>query len=134
MATVDPKIREELKAKLEADRAAKTEAENKKAADVYNEFAATYKRERELNPQGTASGYVDRKVDALGDLARKVGKAMGTNKMSSQDDEAQMAARKDVKGYKKGGITKKMASGGKVSQLAKANGIAVRGKSRGTLI
>ena len=28
---------------------------------------------------------------------------------------------------------KKMASGGKVSQLAKANGIAVRGKSRGKI-
>ena len=39
---------------------------------------------------------------------------------------------------KKGGVaktvTKEMASGGKVSQLAKANGIAVKGKSRGTLI
>jgi len=35
--------------------------------------------------------------------------------------------------YKKGGATKKMASGGKVSQLAKANGIAVRGKSRGKI-
>ena len=29
---------------------------------------------------------------------------------------------------------KKMATGGKVSQLAKANGIAKKGKSRGTLI
>ena len=36
---------------------------------------------------------------------------------------------------KKGGAvkTKKMASGGKVSQLAKANGIAVRGKTRGKI-
>ena len=34
---------------------------------------------------------------------------------------------------KKGGMIKKMASGGKVSQLAKANGIAVRGKSRGKI-
>jgi hypothetical protein len=38
--------------------------------------------------------------------------------------------------FKKGGKVKakKMASGGKVSQLAKANGIAVRGKSRGRII
>ena len=38
--------------------------------------------------------------------------------------------------YKKGGKVKAkcMASGGKVSQLAKANGIAVRGKSRGRII
>ena len=37
--------------------------------------------------------------------------------------------------YKKGGAikVKKMASGGKVSQLAKANGIAVRGKTRGKI-
>jgi hypothetical protein len=37
---------------------------------------------------------------------------------------------------KKGGKvkTKCMASGGKVSQLAKANGIAVKGKSRGRII
>ena len=37
---------------------------------------------------------------------------------------------------KKGGAvkTKKMASGGKTSQLAKANGIAVRGKSRGRIV
>jgi FKBP-type peptidyl-prolyl cis-trans isomerase len=35
--------------------------------------------------------------------------------------------------YKKGGKVKCMASGGKVSQLAKANGIAVRGKSRGKI-
>ena len=123
MATVDPKIREELKAKLEAEKAAKTQAENKKAAEVYNEFAATYKRERELNPKGTPDGYVDRKVDALGDLARKVGKAMGTNKMSSQDDEAQMAARKDVKGYKKGGST----------ASKRADGCAVRGKTKGKI-
>jgi len=37
---------------------------------------------------------------------------------------------------KKGGMTKGCgyASGGKVSQLAKANGIAVKGKSKGTMV
>ena len=34
---------------------------------------------------------------------------------------------------KKGGMIKKMAGGGKVSQLAKSNGIAVRGKTRGKI-
>ena len=34
---------------------------------------------------------------------------------------------------KKGGAVKKMATGGKVSQLAKANGCAVRGKTRGKI-
>jgi hypothetical protein len=36
-------------------------------------------------------------------------------------------------GMKKGGVVKKMATGGKVSQLAKANGCAVRGKTRGKI-
>ena len=126
MATVDPKIREELKAKLDAEKAAKMEAENKKANEVYKEFSEKYKRERELNPQGTASGYIDRKVDALGDLARKAGRAMGTNKMSSQDDEAQMAARKDVKGYKKGGSVS--------SASKRADGCATKGKTKGRII
>jgi len=35
--------------------------------------------------------------------------------------------------YKKGGKVKCMSKGGKTSQLAKANGIAVRGKSRGKI-
>jgi hypothetical protein len=34
---------------------------------------------------------------------------------------------------KRGAIAVKMASGGKVSQLAKANGIAVRGKTKGKI-
>ena len=38
-----------------------------------------------------------------------------------------------AKGNKKGGMIKKMALGGKVSQLAKANGIAIRGKSKGKI-
>ena len=39
-------------------------------------------------------------------------------------------------GDKRGGLikAKKMASGGKVSQLAKANGCAVRGKSKGRIV
>jgi len=42
----------------------------------------------------------------------------------------------NAKPVKKGGAIKDkcMASGGKVAQLAKANGIAVRGKSRGRII
>jgi hypothetical protein len=49
---------------------------------------------------------------------------------------AKHAAYDKSMGMKKGGMTKGCgyASGGKVSQLAKANGIAKKGKSRGTLI
>jgi hypothetical protein len=50
----------------------------------------------------------------------------------------EMAQNLMSRGYnkKKGGAikTKKMSSGGKVSQLAKANGCAVRGKSKGRII
>jgi hypothetical protein len=35
---------------------------------------------------------------------------------------------------KKGGAIKKMASGGKVGQLSKANGVASKGKTKGTFI
>jgi hypothetical protein len=47
-----------------------------------------------------------------------------------------LAYDKDMDKMCGGGMSKakKMASGGKVSQLAKANGIAVKGKSRGTII
>ena len=49
---------------------------------------------------------------------------------------AKHAAYDKSMGMKKGGMAKGCgyASGGKVSQLAKANGIAKKGKSRGTLI
>jgi len=47
--------------------------------------------------------------------------------------DLQEKARRSM-GFKKGGKVKKMASGGKTSQLAKANGCAVRGKSRGRII
>jgi hypothetical protein len=47
--------------------------------------------------------------------------------------DLQEKARRSM-GFKKGGAIKKMASGGKVSQLAKANGCAVRGKSKGRII
>jgi len=49
---------------------------------------------------------------------------------------AKHAAYDKAMGMKKGGMTKGCgyASGGKVAQLAKANGIAKKGKSRGTLI
>jgi len=47
--------------------------------------------------------------------------------------DLQEKARRSM-GFKKGGKVKKMASGGKTSQLAKANGCAVRGKSKGRIV
>ena len=39
-----------------------------------------------------------------------------------------------AKGMKCGGKVKKMAAGGKAGQLAKANGVAIRGKSKGRIV
>ena len=71
--------------------------------------------------------------EAIGpDMGAVIKEAAVEKEMDLQDK-----ARKSM-GFKKGGKvkakTKSMASGGKVSQLAKANGIAVRGKSRGRII
>jgi len=69
-----------------------------------------------------------------------IGPDMGAvikNAVVEKEMDLQEKARKSM-GFKKGGKvkakTKCMASGGKVSQLAKANGCAVRGKSRGRII
>ncbi|CAB4848231.1 MAG: hypothetical protein F2774_03940 [Actinobacteria bacterium] len=66
-------------------------------------------------------------------LGPDMGKTFKTTSEPSSD--LQENARRSL-GFKKGGKVKSkcMASGGKVSQLAKANGIAVRGKSRGRIV
>ena len=63
----------------------------------------------------------------------------GMAKGCATKSDAKMIAKKEVKGHessmhkmKSGG--KCYASGGKASQLAKANGIAVKGKSKGRII
>ena len=67
-------------------------------------------------------------------MMKKGGKAKGCATKS----DAKMIAKKEVKGHessmhkmKSGG--KCYASGGKASQLSKANGIAVRGKTKGKM-
>ena len=65
------------------------------------------------------------------------GKALGMKK-GGKVKAPTMTFETYTKTGKKAGLktvpVKKMASGGKVSQLSKANGIAVRGKSRGRII
>jgi hypothetical protein len=46
--------------------------------------------------------------------------------MTSQDDAAQMKARKDVKGYAKGGSVSSASS--------RADGCATKGKTRGKMV
>jgi hypothetical protein len=83
-------------------------------------------------------GSVDRTTDVIGPDMSKVIKDVAATKPTRDLDAMQQAQNLLSRGYnmKKGGAvkTKKMASGDKTSQLAKANGIAVRGKSRGRIV
>jgi hypothetical protein len=112
------KKRQEAKAEFEQMK------KDRLASKVYNEKAAAYQKELDLDPPDTNPiGYGARKLeDKIGDKVRSVGKFFGSNKMTSLDDAAQMKARQDIKGYK---------AGGKVSSASKrADGCAIRGKTR----
>jgi hypothetical protein len=90
---------------------------------------------KEITVEGER-GSVDRdNPDVIGPDMSKVNKEAA--KSAREFTATEMAQNLMSPGYnkKKGGAikVKKMASGGKVSQLAKANGIAVRGKSRGKI-
>jgi hypothetical protein len=82
-------------------------------------------------------GSVDRNnPDVIGPDMSKVNKEAA--KSAREFTATEMAQNLMSPGYnkKKGGAikAKKMSSGGKVSQLAKANGCAVRGKSKGRIV
>jgi len=106
-------FREEKHKEIEnkkVEREAKAQAQKEATAQkAYKIAAKDYERELTLDPEDTNPfGYGVRKLgDKAGDKFRSVGKFFGSNKMTSLDDEAQMQARKDVKGYKKGGMAKK---------------------------
>jgi len=109
-----------------------------KAKRVYDRSVRRYENEVESERNSPANRFLIGASDSVGDFIRGVGKRLGTNRTLSQDDEAQMQARRDVRGYKKGGGIEKrgktrgaivrMAAGGSVS--ARADGIAQRGKTR----
>ena len=125
----NPSFREEKQKEIEnkkLEREAKAQSQKEATAQrAYKNAVADYERELRLDPKDTNPiGYKMRKFeDTIGDKVRSIGKnVFGTNQMTSMDDEAQMQARKDVKGYK---------AGGKVSSASKrADGIAIRGKTR----
>jgi len=107
-------FREEKQKEIEnkkIEREAKAQSKKEAMAQrAYKEAAAMYENELRLDPQDTNPiGYKMRKFeDKIGDKVRSIGKnVFGTNQMTSMDDEAQMQARKDVKGYKKGGMATK---------------------------
>jgi len=115
----------EIAARQAATDAAKQARDDAKAKAVYEQSARKYEREKALNPDGV-NKFLDKGLDTIGDKVRSVGSFFGSNRMTSMDDAAQMQARKDVKGY---------AKGGKVSSASsRTDGIAVKGKTKGTMI
>jgi hypothetical protein len=102
--------------------AAKQARDDAKAKAVYEQSVKKYEREQKLNPDGLSKS-LTKGLDNVGDVMRSVGKTFGSNRMTSMDDNAQMQARKDVKGYKSGGMT----------ASSRAVGIAQRGKTRGKM-
>ena len=101
---------------------------------AYKFAAKDYERELALNPPGTVSGSISKFTDAVGDKMRSAGKFFGSNRVTSQDDAAQMQAREDVKGYKKGGMPMKDGKPAFMKKFAKGGGIESRGKTKGTII
>ena len=127
----------EIAGRKAVNAAADADKSNRLAKAQYDRSVRDYERELALDPADkNPIGYNLRKFgDTVGDKMRGAGEFFGINNMTSMDDKAQMKARQDVKGYKKGGMTKKMASGGKVSSASRrADGIATKGKTRGTMI
>ena len=105
--------------------AANNARENAKSKAVYDQSVKKYEREKILNPDGISKS-LDKGLDNIGDKVRSVGEFFGSNRMTSMDDKAQMKARKDVKGY---------AKGGKVSSASKrADGCCIKGKTRGKMV
>ena len=132
MALKDEEYRKQkqadIKAKADATATEKQQKADSRAKAVYDQSVKKYENELRLDPKDeNPVGYKLRKFgDSVGDTARSVGKFFGTNRMTSLDDEAQMQARKDVKGYKKGG---------KVSSASKrADGCCTKGKTKGRMI
>ena len=70
----------------------------------------------------------DKKMDKAQD------KAMIKKAMKQHDAQEHKGGKGTKLSLCGGGMSKKYASGGKASQLAKANGIAVRGKTKGRII
>ena len=123
MAMKDEKYRaekqEEIKAINENLKTVRDEKAALKSKKAYDSAVKMYQKEEKYNPGST----MNRFTDSIGDKFRSIGKYIGMdNNMTSRDDEAQMQARKDVRGYKKGGL------------VTRADGAAKRGKTKGRTI
>ena len=98
-----------------------TALQKKATADaVYERYVNKYQREEDRTGiDKRADTFFDKVGDKVrGSAVGRYAKSKGTGTFS-RDDEAQMQARKDVKGYKKGGKIRGygMARGGKVCKM-----------------
>ena len=118
----------EIAGRKAANAAAEADKSEKLSKAQYDRSVRKYERELALDPPDkNPVGYKLRKFeDAVGDKVRSAGAFFGSNRMTSQDDAAQMKARKDVKGYAKGGSVSSASS--------RADGCAQRGKTRGMMV
>jgi hypothetical protein len=68
-----------------------------------------------------------------GDADMAQDKKMAKKAVGMHEKQLHEGKKSDLTKLKTGGMAK-CATGGKVSQLAKANGVAVRGKTKGTMV
>jgi len=93
--------------------------------------------EKQMKMEEMKDPQASQKNKAMYDVSTEVKKFDENYKKGGKVKAPTMTFETYTKTGKKAGLktvpVKKMASGGKVSQLAKANGIAVRGKTRGKI-
>jgi hypothetical protein len=106
-----------------ADSGKKTIMQSMMQSALDAQSAAEIEKEKKKPVKVIKKGDMSPETKALPDEVVKPPKGIG----ESEKDMDPIPAKK------KGGMIKKMAGGGKVSQLAKANGCAVRGKTRGKI-
>ena len=114
------KALKKAKDRSKREKAAKEEKKKATGDAVYKKYVNQYQREEDRTGVNKKA---DKFFDNVGDKVRgsavgKFAKSRGTGTFS-KDDEAQMQARKDVKGYKKGGMAKMpmMQEGGDVDKV-----------------
>ena len=108
--------------------------------DVAREEAAAADKAKYLKRYGEGLSDSLKSFKKRGDLGMEMSRTaspegQGFEEMKDAIRAERTRAGLSSDGMKKGGKVKakKMASGGKVSQLAKANGIAIRGKTKGKI-
>jgi|TARA_R110002124_G_scaffold107597_2_gene260097 hypothetical protein len=109
------KARKELAKKTREEGEARIRARREQAG--YNSASKQMPRQMRRSElpgfAGRANRFLDKATDDIGDAMRSGASAIG---LDSDFDTGRMKARKEIKGYKKGGMAKKggMKSGGKV--------------------